>query len=261
MQTFYICILFVLITVLELRSASPSTFYFCASFLMSLCNCDSASNKLLCEHWHFMRLDYWATRELGRAVVLRWVSTLFLVPVTVLSVASCLSTTFVFQTVLCRWSGEQGGGGGEARDLCYWGSRGKTCTLLGLGSVWLYRLTEGWYRNFFLLPVPRTGSFNSLAEALGPWFFLSLRNNLGFFVLHFRATESTHPHAGSPGVSVLVYNLYILKDKPNWCPSVPPSFAVRAARWSYTVRIASERMSWCHHLASRASSASVGQRP
>ena len=30
----------------------------------------------------------------------------------------------------------------------------------------LYRLTEGWYRNISLLPVPRTDSLNSLAEAL-----------------------------------------------------------------------------------------------
>ena len=46
------------------------------------------------------------------------------------------------------------------------GPGGKTCTLLGLGSVGLYRLTEGWYRFFYILPVLHTGSFNSLAEAL-----------------------------------------------------------------------------------------------
>ena len=39
----------------------------------------------------------------------------------------------------------------------------------------LYRLTEGWYRNISLLPVPRTDSLSSLAEALfipcGTWIY------------------------------------------------------------------------------------------
>ena len=30
----------------------------------------------------------------------------------------------------------------------------------------LYRLTEGWYRNISLLPVPHTDSLNSLVEVL-----------------------------------------------------------------------------------------------
>ena len=110
--------------------------------------------------------------------------------------------------------------------------------------------------NFCILGTPQQEA------AKGPWFFPSLRNNLLVFVLHFRATESTHPHAGSLGVSMLVYNLYyILQEKPNWCPSVPPSLAVQAARWSCTVRATSERMSWCHHPASGALPANVGQRP
>ena len=32
------------------------------------------------------------------------------------------------QTILCRWSGEQGGG--EGPDLCYWGSRGKSVHII-----------------------------------------------------------------------------------------------------------------------------------
>ena len=54
----------------------------------------------------------------------------------------------------------------QKSNICYWGSRENSFTLLGPGSVWLYPLTEGWYRCFVILPVPRTGSFNSVAEAL-----------------------------------------------------------------------------------------------
>ena len=42
----------------------------------------------------------------------------------------------------------------------------KTLIKLTFSMERLYRLTEGWYRNISLLPVPRTDSLNSLAEAL-----------------------------------------------------------------------------------------------
>ena len=42
----------------------------------------------------------------------------------------------------------------------------KTLIKLTFSTERLYWLTEGWYRNISLLPVPRTDSLNSLAEAL-----------------------------------------------------------------------------------------------
>ena len=42
----------------------------------------------------------------------------------------------------------------------------KTLIKLTFSTERLYPLTEGWYRNISLLPVPRTDSLNCLAEAL-----------------------------------------------------------------------------------------------
>ena len=42
----------------------------------------------------------------------------------------------------------------------------KTLIKLTFSMEGLYRLTEGWYRNISLLPVPPTDSLNSLVEAL-----------------------------------------------------------------------------------------------
>ena len=52
----------------------------------------------------------------------------------------------------------------------------------------LYQLTEGWYQNISLLPVLRTDSLNSLAEAVCVY----VRERVSLFLSHTQSYRLTH---------------------------------------------------------------------
>ena len=66
----------------------------------------------------------------------------------------------------------------------------------------LYWLTEGWYQNISLLPVPCTDSLNSLAEALIYIYMTKSVNEAELFTA-FSHTMSSHTGAAMFGRSYL----------------------------------------------------------